>query len=498
MKIIKRALFLIFTVLFLLAVSLSALSCNSNNSGNNNGSQTDGTGETQAGSAETTEEYAYPQMDGGGADFIFLNPTTTWFYYTDLVRESMDGEVLDDAIYTRNSFIEDKFNISLKTVELDIGKVNAQLKKVITSGEDAYDAAFCPAFFNGTIGALIAQNLFYNLRDIPTMNLEGNWWNQTMAKEASIGKGDKLYYAGCGIDIMTLQCVSCVYFNQSMMTNLGLELPYKTVTDGKWTYDALDKYMKAGANLNGDASFKWDKSGKAIYGLTGYEDCATALFMGANQPFIKTDADGVPHLAVQDEPFITALSKVQEILQLQSGYYLYANDINSGNHYEPIFRSGRALMATGELKAADTFRDMEDTFGILPIPKYDETQSNYYCHLIFGTPLLVIPATNPNPDFAGAVLDAMAYVSNRDVTPTLFDVSVSQKQLRNSDSIDMLHIIKNSGSFEIGSAYGWTTPLYDGIAGNIGKGTKFDIASQIEKSVSKMQANIDKTMQLFQ
>ncbi|MCL2774116.1 MAG: hypothetical protein FWD71_12300 [Oscillospiraceae bacterium] len=493
---------MIFTVLFLLAMSASAISCNSNKSANGNNSQTgdnSASGEAQSDTAATTEQYVYPQLDGGGADFTFLSPTTTWFYYTDIVRDTMDGEVLDDAIYNRNSFIEDKFNINIKSEDMDIGKIYTQLKKVILAGDDVYDASFCPAFSSGNIGSLITQNMFYNLRDIASLNLGENWWNQTMDKEAAVGAGNKLYYAGCDIDIATLQSVSLVYINQTMMTNLGLELPYNMVRQGKWTYDAMNQYQKAGANMNGDVSWKWTLNGTAIYGLAGYEDCAMALLAGADVRYINTDANGVPQLAVQDERFINALTKVQQMLQLQDGSYLYANsDPATGNHYEPIFKSGRALMATGELKAADVFRDMPDTFGILPIPKYDETQQNYYCHDIFACPLLVIPATNPDPETTGAILDAMAYVSNRDVTPVLFDISVSQKQLRNDDSIDMLQIIRNSGSFEVGCAYGWVNTLYDAIGSNVGQGKSFDIASQIDKNVPKMQANIDKTMELFQ
>jgi len=88
-------------------------------------------------------------------------------------------------------------------------------------------------------------------------------------------------------------------------------------------------------------------------------------------------------------------------------------------------------------------------------------------------------------------------VSARDVTPVMFDQSVSQKQLRNEDSIDMLQLIKNSGSFDVGSAYGWTNSFYSAIRDNIGKGKKFDAISQIDKNTDKINAAIAKTMELF-
>lgn len=496
-KIIKRILFFILTGLFLLSVIISC-GYTSENNGNNGGNQTQTQDDAETFADSVPEEYFYPETDGGGADFTFLTPTTTWFFYTDVIRESISGEVLDDAIYMRNKYVEDKFNINFKEVSMDIGQIQNQLDKVIMAGEDVYDASFCPAYCGGYIGALITRNSFYNLEEIPALRLDQKWWNQTMRKEAAIGKGNKLYYAGCDINIMTLQCVSCVYFNHNMMNDLGLEPPYNAVRESEWTFDTLQRYMTAGARLNGADSFKWDANGTAIYGLTSYEDCATALLEGSRERFIVTDSDGTPRPAIEGERFINVLTKIQSMLQEQDGKYLYANDISSGFHCEPIFRNGRALMMLGELKAADVYRNMDDTFGIVPVPKYDENQENYYSHLMFQTPVLVIPVTNLRADFTGAVLDAMAYISNRDVTPVLFDISVSQKRLRNDESIDMLQIIKNSGSFDVGCAYGWTSAFYDSIRSEIGRGKKFEIVSQIEKNIEKINISIAKTMELFE
>ena len=487
-------------LIFILAFSLLT-ACGGESGGKaekNPAGKNDAPQNQDSGESPEVYEYIYPEdMNGGGADFTFLSPTTTWFFYTDVVFDEMTGDVLDDSIYIRNRFIEDKFNVNIKTVEKDIGEIQNQLKKVISAGSDEYDAAFCPAYCGGNIGAMLTSGMFYNLREIPAVKLGEKWWNQIMLKEAAIGRGDKIYYAGCDVNIMTLQCVSCVYFNQDMMTNLGLELPYNAAREGRWTFDMFGEYMKAGADLNGADNWKWDKSGNAIYGLTSYEDSATALLEGSGERFITTDAEGMPHLSIDGERFINVLTKISEMLNLEDGTYLYANDIASGNHCEPIFSSGRALMMLGELKAADVYKEMENTFGIVPVPKYDEAQKDYYSHLMYQAPVLVIPASNTKPDFTGALLDALAYVSSRDVTPVLFDVSVSQKRLRNEDSIDMLQIIKVSGSFEIGCAYGWTNTFYDSIRTEVGKGKKFDVVSQIDKNKNKIISNIEKTVELF-
>jgi hypothetical protein len=409
----------------------------------------------------------------------------------------MTGEVLDDAIYTRNLTVEEKFNISIKEEAIDIGSIQAQLRKVILAGDDLYDAAYCPAFSGTPIGSLITENLFVDLNTVPTFNFDNEWWNQTVLREALIGKSNKLYYASCDINIMDLQVVSSVFFNQDMMINLGLDLPYDTVKAGKWTFDEFARYIKAAANLNSAESYAWDINGTAVYGLTSYEDVATSLLEGSLERFIKNDADGNPYFAVENDRFYQVMDKIASILQVQ-GDYLYANDIATGNHCEPIFKSGRALFVINELKAADVFKEMEETFGILPMPKFDEAQQNYSNHMIYQVPLLVVPMTNAETDFTGAVLDALAYISYKDVTPVFFDVSVSQKRLRNEESIDMLHIIKNSGSFDVGTAYGWTSAFYDSIRSVLGQGKDYDTASQIEKYKSQINESIIKTMEFFE
>ena len=111
--------------------------------------------------------------------------------------------------------------------------------------------------------------------------------------------------------------------------------------------------------------------------------------------------------------------------------------------------------------------------------------------------MAAVPSTNTRPDFTGAVLDAMAYLSNKDVTPVFFDVTVSQKRLRNEDSIDMLQIIKKSGCIDIGLVYGITNQYFEAIRFSLGTGKSFDIISQTDKHRDKMNANIEKILDLF-
>jgi len=486
-------------ILLLLIILIFTTACNSQtNTGNSNGDKS--TSETVAGDdagdevSEEVESYEFPELNCGGSEFTFLNPTQDWDFYVNIVLESETGEVLDDAVYARNQSIEEKFNVVLKEVNFDISVIEQKIKSTILAGENIYDAIYCPAYNVGSIGALITQNLFCNLKDISELQLDKPWWNQNIQEECSIGSGNNSYFTVCDINIMDLQVPWCVYFNEDMMANLGLDLPYSMVKDGSWTYDKLAEYAKAGAQLNSAVSFDWDASGSAVYGLTAWQHGIGALLAASGERYVSKDENGFPYISAETEKFYNACDKIAQLTNIK-GVYQSANDWPNPFNFQYMFRDGRALLMIGELKAADSLRNIDSTFGILPLPKYDGNQSRYYSPVTIQMPVLTIPTTNADTQRTGIILDAMAYLSYKNVTPIFFDVTMSQKRLRNDESIEMLHIIKDSVIYDLGLAYGWSTDLYLKIREGLDTGKNI-AATTIEKNKGKLETAIEKTMEL--
>lgn len=497
----KRIIPIIFALLF---ICQFIASCSKDTVGESDPPLTEnissGEGETTA--EPPVDEYIFPELNCGGEDFDFLSVTTTWDFYTDITKAEIEGEVLSDAIYNRNRLVEEKFNVNLKETGVLITDMTAYLKKTILSGEDIYEAAYCPGVgSNSNIGSLVMQNMFHNLKDIPELQLDQYWWNQNINKDALIGNSDALYFTSCDVNIMNLQGAWCVYFNENMFTDLGLELPYAKVKSGKWTLDEFYSYAKAGARLNGDASFpnsaaKWNPEGASIYGVTSYEYGIGALVFAAGEKYIVKDEQKMPRLAIENERFFNVCDKIISITKTE-GEYQNANDYASGFHFEMIFRDERAMMLIGELKAADVFRAMQSVYGIVPLPKYDGAQESYHTIVHSTSPLLVIP-TSSGADLSrtGAILDALAYVSHKDVTPVFYDITLSLKRLQNSDSIEMLKIIRDSVSVELGIVFGWTADFINLVNADLDKGGG-KTASIVEKNRDKIQTNIDKTLDFF-
>ena len=482
-------------ILVLLLVTIVITSCATADDSGTKTTESSGISETtEIVTEEVKEEYVYPDVDYNGEEFWMINIEPIWGYYPQVDFENMTGEILDDAIFERNRFLEEKFNFQLKLNIVDIGAIYNTVRTVLTAGEDVYDAIFITGH---EVYNLVLENMLYNLYDVPSLNLEEEWWEKTVLDTVSYGDPPKAYFASNYINLFGFQSAFTVYFNENMVEDLSLTMPYEYVNKGTWTFDVMCEQIKAGTTLNGDESFKWSTEGSSIYGFTTYEQAQFAFMVGMGANFIEKDSSGYPHLAVDNERFYSICDKLAALMGTE-GEFLNANDnSDSGwaNHYERIFAAGRAFYIVGEIKASNTFRTMDDNFGILPMPKYDENQADYKCNRLNQSLMVAIPITNPDVDRAGTVLETMAYQSFVDVLPVFYDYTVSQKGLRNEDSIRMMDIIRESRYYDIGIGNGWTQSLVDSVSNLVRKGDA-NVASAIATQQEKIAASIEKSMSI--
>lgn len=82
------------------------------------------------------------------------------------------------------------------------------------------------------------------------------------------------------------------------------------------------------------------------------------------------------------------------------------------------------------------------------------------------------------------------------IIDTNYDESLSQKRLRNVESIEMLELMRNTRYFDISKCYGWTNDLQSAISKLLMAGDGA-IASTIASNKDKVLANIDKTLELL-
>lgn len=139
---------------------------------------------------------------------------------------------------------------------------------------------------------------------------------------------------------------------------------------------------------------------------------------------------------------------------------------------------------------------MESTFGLLPLPKYDEEQENYIAYVNPIACLLTIPVTNKETHRTGVLIDAMTYESYKDVLPVYYNVSVEHKGLRNDESIEMLDIVRNNRSTQFSNLYGITSDLNNSLQSVVLDATG-TAASTIAAAESTVEQNLENVLAAF-
>lgn len=445
-------------------------------------------------STETTvtePEYEYSDIDLGGAVFTLLNTSQPNNVYSFLDFDEETGETLNDAIFNRNRKVEELYSFDLEVVEFVQKEANTKFGQAVLAGDNSYDAAFLRDYYLNTE---LTDGYLMNLDTAPEFQLDKEWWDGELTEKSRIGKSRKALFAMTDVSLCDFEGTMVTFINENIMTDLGLEDPYELVRNGKWTFDKFVEFMHAGADLNGDESFTLTQDGNARYGVATYERGSAALIAGAGIDSASIDNNGRPQIGYSGDKFYTYFEKIKAAFSVE-GDYIHANTgtVNDYRHYENLFKSGRALMTLAQIKAANNYRDMADAYGILPIPKYDEIQEDYRCLRTY-TYLMCVPVTNSRPHETGAIMDALSYITYKDIMPSYYAERVSQKLLRGDDSIEMLGIIRSSRHFDVGSVYNIFLPLADEVVYKCISGNN-EIASTMASMAKTVEASIDKLME---
>lgn len=448
-------------------------------------SPTADTGTTVADSDEISYEF---DRTFGGEEFHILNCKDVYSMHAQLDREEQTGDPLDDAMYERCRMLEELLEIKIvedATYHCD-DSLAAQGQKIILAGEDVFDIMYVPA---RDTYKFTSEGMLNNLLDYDEIQLDQPWWLQSYNDPSTLG--GKLYTAAGYSHLMVVDSIWCLFFNEDMMADLNLEKPYDLVREGKWTIDEYGKYVKAGTALNGDDSFAFTDGGKAVYGSSGAGFSKYLIAFG--EMMIENQNDKLT-MTCENESFYNAVDKLLSVLSIADGtcYNTLSGAVDgTPGSYITMFEIERALFLTAELSKTNRMRDKDFSFGIVPYPKLDEKQEQYYTSPFYATPGLAVPITNPNPEDALYIADALTYLSWRDVWPIFREVTLEQKGLRNDDSIEMLDIIIQASVPDMIYCYGIGSAMRTEVENKMKAGDAA-VASVIASHKSSVMAELDK------
>lgn len=456
---------------------------------------TDTTGGDTTPADTTAAGYDYSKYDFGGYEFNVLNFESIWSCYVHLDFAEQTGEMLDDAVFKRNSKVEEALNIKFNEVEEKYTAFNtghqAMCDLVIQSvmaGDQAYDAAYLPvAFKPGTI----TEGYLLDLYDVPGLQLDKPWWDIELNKSMELN--GHLYTASSPLNLFSMDMADVLLFNKQLFTDNKVTFPYEAVNGGTWTIDAMNTMISQIANLNGDENFNVKADGKAVYGIAGHNDFPIAFMLSAGNRLLTAEKDGSFTINIESERWINSMEKLSKLFDGTSGNAFFRNSSGEDN-YEKMFARSRAAFITCEMKTVTVLRSTMDTaFGLIPMPKYDEEQENYWTAVSYNTSFLTVPKIQSDAERTGVILDALSYESMQSTLPVYNDISLTQKGLRDEESAEMLALINEYRAVEFPQLFGITND-YVTAANNEIKKTDPAGASLAATHLPAIKANIEKVL----
>ncbi len=389
--------------------------------------------------------------------------------------ESTKGETLTDEMITRNMRIQNDYGVTMAVTEIaDYDKLITEMDQQQRGQLDNYDV-YVGQLYNFTGNAL--QNHCVDFNEMPGINIEGEWWDPACT-ETLVIDGKNFMLTG-DISSYSMLISACLAFNKNLMSNEKLDEPYDLVEDDEWTLDALFEYVNGFTNesaLNGLGQF-----GMTCWSL----DVPYSLFYGANETFVKFDEDtGTPVISYDERKVINIYDKIYKIIVTAEANYWTINDamaegetVNVDKPAYDVFAEGRALFVDITLgKISEYITEMQDDYGVVPMPKYDTAQKEYLTFVNGAAPLFFVSTTEKDLAFVGNMLEALATYSYEYITNDLYEIISKSKDARDPQTADMVDIVLRSRVYDF--AYYGKFSLANLVSDNL-LSEKDTIASQL-------------------
>ncbi len=442
---------------------------------------------------ETSHEAELPVADFGGYEFGLLWPepiSGNHFIRNELWVEAENGEVINDSVFKRNLSVEENYNIDIVCDTQSFSAIPGTVSKMVIAGDYAYDA-FCTQI--AQISPVAMKDEMADFRNMTYWNEDMPWWNYASMNDLSIG--GKVFFGTGDIIYSDDFYVYHIMCNLKLIEDYDLENPYETVRSGKWTIDKMIEMANGvSEDLNNDGSYGWEDK----YGITLVNSGTKALFYGSGLNVTGKDKDGLPYLTIYSEKTQSVLEKILEVYYIDNmtlnGNKKTATSLglDHANTTEKCFNENRAIFLVTSLIAAERIRAAEVMMGLMPMPKYDASQEDYICVLNDMT-LLGVPIIAPDLDRTSLILSAMSKESVSTLTPAFFEIVLTEKYLRDTDSVEMLDIIFNTVKVpDLGTTFNYGS-IWSGFVDLVVKNST-DFTSFYEKTESKAIADINKAI----
>jgi hypothetical protein len=244
--------------------------------------------------------------------------------------------------------------------------------------------------------------------------------------------------------------------NETMFDAHGVELPYDKVESNEWTIAYQRSIVETFCNA------EVDQDPTANYGfIVNHNNIGVDVYLSSLKvPLIAKDENNMFVAKTDRERTITAMQEICKLIYDTRGTLRVGSKGNDSEQQDLAkkFSEGQAAMVHLRLMEleGEYLRQMEDIFGIVPMPMLNSEQGGY--HTVAHDQISVVGVPNTSKEAAelemiGAFLDLMGYYSATEVTPQYYEVCLKGRYFENPRAQDMLDILTKGLYIDPGAVY---------------------------------------------
>lgn len=459
-----------------------------------NGDAQQGTQETGSDTQEAVQLDNLPaDLKFDGQDVVILSRGVQKYTQDEIAVPELTSDPVNDAMFNRNIVIGDRLGVNIVSKPLedtDPFKTVAEIERVVKAGSTDYD------MFAGACYVTIASALrgtFCNLRELEYLDLSQDYWMQDY--NDTLSYGDKQYTATGMIALSTYRLAMVTLFNKELFDDRSIPYLYDAIENNEWTLDyhaaLVENFYQ---DLNGNATHDEED-------LYGFVSSATinvdAYWSACDIALVEKDADQAYKWVLDTQRLSDSVDKLLKLCYESGGTYLCKEvDGTAQPGIREMFAEGRAATTTLRLLAVelDEIRNMQDQYGIVPMPKFDAAQKEYGTQMHDQFTVFAIPASAEASklEMIGAVMEAMASENLRMVKPAYYEIALKRKYMSDPIAWDMLDMAFVNVVVDAGVIYADSLEYPHHHLRTMIANKSNTVASQYGKAASKMNKQLTK------
>ncbi len=391
----------------------------------------------------------------------FLTLTFKEQYELDVEGTEYTGDIVKDAVYSRNRSVEQRLKCSI------INKMSSaksfvdfatEVKNIQQSAPESYHAIY-------TMGNSAIQlgnfGLYQDVDDMTRLSLQSPWWWNDAINEVSFDINHRKFligdicltnYTRCGIMMVNLTEYNNKFADETID---GL---YELVKDRKCTIEALKTRVKESyVDLDGNGVSLKD-SGDFVGLSIGNIEMIKFLEYGFDVKRYSRDADGCAILDYDVNRAVTAADKLIDLIFDDNEGVFWEESYQNGAE----FAQGRTLFQVSWMSTLmnSNMSKMTKTYTIVPLPMLDEQQEEYTTNVQNSANMVGFLKGMDETEFASTVIEALCAESYRSVIFPFYETALKIKYARETGIADMIDIITGTATknflyeYEAGSGCG--------------------------------------------